>query len=161
MNISETPPEELFDLLWLEVYEKSVDVLWWQLVRLNSSLLILERILFFPFDLFETNPHHFWRLIENALFESCVITIWRIAIDTDSQVLTISKLKNEIAEHVKVEYAEQLRAALKSLAFEEKSRPSGAESKTSETTTSRTSIWIAICDQTRRNSKRTRQYLMN
>jgi hypothetical protein len=48
------------------------------------------------------------------------MTIWRIAIDTDSQVLTISKLKNEIVVHVKAEFAEQLRATLKSLAFERK-----------------------------------------
>ena len=118
MNISEVPPEELLEPSWFETYEKSADALWWQLVRLNSNLLVLERIVFFPFDLFDTGPHHFWRLIENALFESCLMVISRIAIDTDPDVLTLNKLKIEIVGHIKAEYAEPLRATLKPLAFE-------------------------------------------
>ncbi len=118
MNISEIPPQELFDPSWLPTYEKSIDALWWQFVRLNSSLLVLGRVLYFPLDLFEPNSHHFWRLVEHALLESCVMIIWRTTVDTHPDVLTLNKLKNKIMTQVKPEHITQLRSALKQLAVE-------------------------------------------
>ena len=44
MKLSEMRPEELLNPNWLNDYNKSIDVIWHKLVRLNSNLLILERI---------------------------------------------------------------------------------------------------------------------
>lgn len=120
MKLSEICPEDLINPNWLDEYNKSINVVWRKLVRLNSNLLILSKIISFPFKLFDVNPPQFWRLVENALFDSCVLLIWQTCVDTDPQVLTIRKLKNQIFEHAINEKLSLLGKEFKQKAFDEK-----------------------------------------
>lgn len=101
--LSELSPHEVLEDVWLTSYEQNIEVIWQQLISLNLSIHALNKLISFPFDLFETTPQHFWKLVVKALFETCVMTIWRIAVDTDKDVLTLQKFKNQINQHVQDE----------------------------------------------------------
>lgn len=119
MNIEEMHPKDLFEPSWFVTYEQGVDVLYQQLVRLNSSIFVLEKVLPFPFDLFKPYPRLFWNLVTNALFETCVLAIWRVAVDSSDAGLTLRQLKNEVFQHFcKDEYKQHFGKVLKSAHFE-------------------------------------------
>lgn len=121
MNIREWSPEKVVEPSWLDEYNQKLDVIWWQLVRLNSNILILEEIFAFPFDLLQSEPpsRNFWNLVTDALFETSVMIIWRVAVDTRNEVLTLQMLKNEIRQHLKTEdYRKQFQEAIKKVQFE-------------------------------------------
>ena len=101
--LTESAPHEVLQDAWLASYEQNIEVMWQQLIRLNLAIRALNKLTSFPFDLFETTPQHFWKLVVTALFETCVMTLWRIAVDTDKDVLTLQKFKNEICQHVRDE----------------------------------------------------------
>jgi hypothetical protein len=115
VRIQEISPEDSLESTWLPTYEKHVDALWWELIRLNSYLLALEKIADFPFQLFLSIPfeRHFWTLVERSFFESCVLIIWRIGLDQDGDVLTLLRLKNWVMQHIKEDCRAQLRRLLR------------------------------------------------
>ena len=121
MKLQEMAPKDLIESAWLDAYEENIEALWWQLVRLNSSIFVLDKVLSFPFDLFQPSPvpRHFWNLVQNALFETCVMVIWRVAVDNRSEGLTLQQLKNKIRENLcKEDYREQFGKTLKKVDFE-------------------------------------------
>jgi hypothetical protein len=80
-----------------------MDAFWWQIVRLNSSMYVLERITEFRFDVFCEQPQHFWNLVQHALVESCTLIIWRIAVDPGPEALSLRQFKNQVFKHIHVE----------------------------------------------------------
>lgn len=119
MELREMDPKDLIEPSWFDSYEKQKNTLWWQLVLLNSQLYILERLDAFPFNLFLPSDLHFLHLVDNALFESSVMIIWRIAVDDDPDILTIQKLKGRIMKRMlKQEYRKELTEDLKKWKFE-------------------------------------------
>jgi hypothetical protein len=100
MSIQEIPPQKLILRSWWNCYEENLKVIWRQLERLNSSIFVLGKILAFRFDLFTPFDQNFWILVEGALFETCVMTIWRIGVDTRSEGLTLRQFKNCIAQNL-------------------------------------------------------------
>jgi len=122
MALREVAPEDLIESSWLKKYKQNIEALWWQLVRLNSSIFVLEKMFAFPFDLFQPPPppRHFWNLTEIALFEACVMIVWRVAVDNSfGEGLTLQQLKNEIFQHLREEnHRDQFRKALKEIGFE-------------------------------------------
>ncbi len=121
MNIREASPKDLIESSWYETYEDHVELIWEQLIRLNSSIFILENLLSFPFDLFLPGPRYFWNLVEEALFETCVMTIWRVAVDSSfEEGLTIRQLKNEILQHLNSdENREEFKRLLRKVNFDQ------------------------------------------
>ena len=117
MEIDRLSPKDIIEESWLVSYEQNVEAIWWQLVRLNSTIFVLEKILSFPFDLFHPLPatKHFWNLVENALFETCILIIWRVGVDTVyTEGLTLQQFKNQVFQHLKTdEYRIPLKKALK------------------------------------------------
>lgn len=101
--LNELSPNEILEATWLTSYEENIEVLWQQLIKLNLSIHALKKLISFPFDFFETTPQHFWKLVVNSLFETCVMTLWRVAVDTDENILTLQKFKNQICQHVQDE----------------------------------------------------------
>jgi hypothetical protein len=73
-----------------------MDRLWFDLVRLNSSIFVLEKTLSFRWDLFVIRRGHFWDLAEASLLEMCVLIIHRIAMDRNKRSLTLQRLKKEV-----------------------------------------------------------------
>ena len=106
MKIQDMPPKDVIEPSWYASYEQNIEAVWWQLVRLNSTFFVLEKILSFPFDLFQPMPgtKNFWKLVENALFETCVLIIWRVGVDNVyNEGLTLQQLKNQIFQHLRRE----------------------------------------------------------
>lgn len=84
---------------WLGTYNTELDLLWSQAVQLNSNLYLLDKIARFPFNVFMFRDHLCWNLIASALYESCLMSIWRIVIDTGSDVLALRSFKNELMQN--------------------------------------------------------------
>lgn len=119
MSIKEMPPKELILPSWWSSYEKNLQVIWRQLKRLNSSIFVLEKVLAFRFDLFTPFHQNFWTLVEGSLFETCVMTIWRIGVDSRSEGLTLGQLKNCISQNLRSEaYKIEFHKHVKEIQFE-------------------------------------------
>jgi hypothetical protein len=81
----------------------------------------LEKITAFRFDLFGDYSRNFWELSEQALFESSIMVIWRVAVDSHSDGLTLQKLKKQILQNLKDDgLKREFRRLLKEIQFEEK-----------------------------------------
>ena len=104
---------------WIPDYKKEIDAIWLQVVELNSNLFLLEHISKFPFKLFLVRPPTFWTLTGNALYESCVMCVWRMAVDADGDYLTAAQLKNAVLKNTVDAAAKlSLQAELKAVEFE-------------------------------------------
>lgn len=103
MSKLQSDPKDILDPSWLDSYKKQMEAFWWQIVRLNSSMYVLERIAEFRFDVFLEQPHHFWNLVRNALVESCILIIWKIAVDPGPDALGLRQFKNQVFKHIRIE----------------------------------------------------------
>ncbi len=101
VDFTKLSPDDLLNTTWLPTYKAELDALWWQIVRLNSNIFVIEKIEKFPFDLFQTLPSHFWDLTYAALYDVCVMTVWKIAIDADRRTLTLRRFKNAILANLR------------------------------------------------------------
>ncbi len=91
---------DLLDDAWLESYDQGIDLLSEQILKLNMCIYALKKITIFPFELFDPFvEHHFWKLVIDSLFETCVMTFWRIAVDENKEGLTLNQFKNQIRSH--------------------------------------------------------------
>ena len=71
-----------------------------QILKLNKSIYVLRKITAFPFKFFEqVIEQHFWELVIDSLFETSVMILWRIAVDSDKNGLTLKQFKNQISLH--------------------------------------------------------------
>lgn len=102
MDLTYVDPKDILDPDWFDTYERNVEVIWLQLVRLNSSILLLEKISKFPFDLLDPSPfpHLFWDLVQIGLVDSAILVMWRVSVDTDGEGLTLAALKNQVIAHI-------------------------------------------------------------
>jgi len=102
MDLIHIDPKDILEPDWLDTYERNVEVIWLQLVRLNSSILVLEKISKFPFDLLDPSPfpHLFWDLVQIGLVDSAILIMWRVSVDTGVEGLTLAALKNQVIEHI-------------------------------------------------------------
>ena len=91
-------PEDVIESSWFHEYEKQRTQIWNQLVNLNSSLFLLEKIESLPLSLFLTayDDRIFWQMTKIALWERCIMIIWRVAVDKDSRTLTLKNFKDNI-----------------------------------------------------------------
>lgn len=117
--LKDTLPEDAIDPAWIGTYQETIDVIWWQLVRLNSNIYALEKLLGFPFTLFVGPISHgfFWELTKNALFDSCVLIIWKVGVDTDRRGITLSKFQEELRLNIRNEYRAEFEKALDDVDF--------------------------------------------
>jgi hypothetical protein len=118
MRINGMLPKDLLLPSWLDEYERKIDLIHQQLIRLNSNTFILERIFPFRFDLFTPFHQDFWVLVEQALFESSVMIVWRVGVDSRSEGLTLQQLKNEILRNLKSDFKDEFQKLIKAASFE-------------------------------------------
>lgn len=103
---------------WIPDYKKEIHAIWLQVVELNSNLFLLEHISKFPFKLFVVPPQTFWALTWNALYESCVMCAWRIAVDADGDCLTADQLRDAVLKNTVDDVAKRsLQVELKAVEF--------------------------------------------
>jgi hypothetical protein len=102
--LEELSAEEILAAEFFPIYQSEMNGLWQQILEMNSSIFILEKIESFPFHIFgDKTP--FWILTKNALFERVLMIIWRISIDEDvsrkgEPHLTIPRLKRLITKNL-------------------------------------------------------------
>jgi len=118
MSVKKLPPKDLLLPSWSDEYEEKIDLIHQQLVRLNSSTFILEKLFSFRFDLFTPFNQNFWALIEQALFETCIMIVWRVGVDSHAEGLTLQQLKKEVLHNLKDDYKEEFRRLVKGANFE-------------------------------------------
>ena len=116
MELYRIQPEQLFPRSWLPTYEKEIRAIWWQLVQLNSNLLILDKIVSFPFNLLQISITPFWHFVYAGLFETSVMIIWRL-VDTNRKTLSFPNFKKELIGNMHKEYLARFERVLKSIDF--------------------------------------------
>jgi hypothetical protein len=117
---------KILDPQWYPMYKQQIDALYSQAIELNSYLFVLEKVMTFPFWLFAENETTFWTLTINSFFQAAVMCSWRVAVDSDSDFLTLRKFKNDLIQHVVDPKAEAiLRAELKKIHFDLKLKTVG------------------------------------
>jgi hypothetical protein len=104
----------------LEEYQRLIDFFYLeQLVPLNASMFVMEKILQFPLHLL-VNPEDtvFIQLVLNNFFQACLLTVTRLATDTGKDLYTLRHFKNWVWENVKAEYKETFQATLRQVRFD-------------------------------------------
>lgn len=109
--------EEIFEPSDLKEYKLQVSAIANELSVLNANLHILGKILSFRFDLFTTVDGLFWDFVEKALIESIILGIWKITIDPDRKVITLSKFQSYMVKNIKDNHKASLFKSLKTLNY--------------------------------------------
>lgn len=103
----------------IPTYRAEIDLLWSQAVGLNANLYLLDKLARFPFDLFLPNADLCWLLFQDAIYESCVMAIWRIVVDKKGIFLTLGGLKGYVfANALDTPEAESVKEEVAKLRFE-------------------------------------------
>ncbi|QEM69107.1 hypothetical protein FO488_13675 [Geobacter sp. FeAm09] len=116
MSLNDHQTAEIIDPAHLAAYELEVSAIANEVTNFNANLYLMEKILNFPWSLILDDYGPFWEYVEKALFDSVILSIWKLTIDTESQGLTLGQLRNKIfKDYIKAgfkgEFADKLRAA--------------------------------------------------
>ncbi len=98
-------PEEVIVDEWIDTYLKELDIIWNELVNVNASFFILDRIMQFPFHLFCPGRERptFWQVTFASIVDSVMLSLWKITQDTDGKSLTIGRWKNGVLKNLKTD----------------------------------------------------------
>jgi|GEM_PF-4778627 len=91
-----SPVSEAVKPEFLEQYEVELAPIWDQVVRLNTNVFLMEKILNFPFVEEVAIEPTFWQYVLEALFDSSVLISWKLV--SDKKGFSILQLKNSVAE---------------------------------------------------------------
>jgi hypothetical protein len=120
VNFKAVDPSEILEPSSLQHYEESLGLIWRELVRLNSCLFVLDKLLEFPSTLFlDPGRETFLTLAKLSLFESSLLIISKLVTDPGPDVLTIRRFKNRVREQIKEEYRKSFDHHLKENRFDE------------------------------------------
>jgi hypothetical protein len=120
IRLLQREPSEVLAAAWLQEYEKRMELIHSQLVRLNGQLFVLGRIANFNWHLFVPRrpDQHFWALTSSSLYDSSVTAIYRLCVDTGSDVITVRKLRNGIASNILPQFRDEFTRLLKETEFD-------------------------------------------
>jgi len=121
MNLREVQPGGAIESSWLEEYERRMNLLWQELILLNSNLYVLEKLSKFPIHLF-TDPvrGNFLDIVAVSLSSMCAMSIWRLRLDKNRKSLTLERFKDDIREHVRSKYRQDFDTALENLKWDKR-----------------------------------------
>ncbi len=109
----------------LSEYEKKGSFFFSELVTLNTSLHIVEKLIDFPFSIFTIpSNNNFFNAIFDNFYLACILRITRLATDNKSDLETLLNFKNFVRRSVKNKYKSDFDKLLKSVKFETKIRES-------------------------------------
>lgn len=121
IDLQRIDPNDILTACWHEEYHAQKETIGQELAKLNACILVLEKVNAFPFHIFAPyrERSHFWELTAVCLFESAVLAIWKIGIDSQSSGLTLRHFKNEIFRNLQHAQARtQVSSALLVVDFE-------------------------------------------
>lgn len=103
MHLFDYSSEDIFNDEYLAIYEEELDAIWWEIIQLNTLILLLKRLTQFPFELFLLKKplQNFWDLVIGSFFDECVMIIWRIVSDENPKTITIRKVQKNVSKNLK------------------------------------------------------------
>jgi len=87
-------PESVLAADDFQEYKRRLEGVWPHLKVLNANIYLLSRLMGFPFEFLGVSPRPCWNIIQRALMDGCVLAIWRIALDSQSNGCTLLHVKN-------------------------------------------------------------------
>jgi len=112
---------EIIHPAYVDAYELEVGGIANEITNFNANLYLLEKIFNFPWDLILDDFGPFWEYVEKALFDSVILSIWKLSIDQDPQGLTLGRLRNKIVkDYIKPEFKDELIDRLKVASYDSK-----------------------------------------
>jgi hypothetical protein len=123
LDLHRISPEDAIEPAHIAFYNKGMEFIYLELVRLNVNLFILDHILVFPFDLF-TSPGRsiFFRMVFDNFFYSSLLMVTRLATDEGPDVFTLPRFKNRLRNMVRGEYRDAFDAKFRELRFDSETR---------------------------------------
>jgi len=103
--------DEVLDPEFLCYYRRSMDVFFSDLVRFNVNVFIVDRIADFPFGLLgDADGDIFFRTVVRNCFETCVLIVFNLLVDTDSNTVGLRRFLNEVSRNVKQDFKAEFEA---------------------------------------------------
>lgn len=96
----------------VQPYEAGIELIWKELLRLNSNLFILEKLLNFPSDLIIGPDEPFFVLVNVALAENSMLVITKLVTDEGEEKGSILRFKNWVVNNTRDEYRNTLKDLL-------------------------------------------------
>lgn len=118
-SLNQLDPSEILEPLSIQHYQDGLNLIWQELVRLNSSLFILRKLFDFPSDwILGPEKGTFLTLVKVSLFEHSLLTVSKLTTDTGKDLLLIRRFKNWVSKHIKEEYKKSFYRSLKENDFD-------------------------------------------
>jgi hypothetical protein len=125
VDLTELSAEEVLDtsVLSLDSYKRSMDFFYWQLVKLNVNIHIIDKVVHFPFGLF-VGPERttFFRFVRDNFFESAVLVITRLITDSGKGHYTLPRFKREVTRAIKPLYKDAFYKHLSGVNFDKRAK---------------------------------------
>lgn len=102
-------------------YEKGMEFFYLQLVHLNTTIYIVDRILKFPLRLFvEPDKTIFFNMVVRNFLDAGLLVITRLATDQGDDLYTLMRFKNRVRELVKPELVNLFDERLRKYRFDKR-----------------------------------------
>lgn len=97
MNLIKLKPEDIIEKEHYEEYRRSLEIIWWELVRLNSTIFVLEKLTYFPAKLVvQKGKEHFLNLVFKNFIDISIIIIAKIFTDPSADTHTLKWFKKQV-----------------------------------------------------------------
>lgn len=104
---------------FLDQYERELTFIWDQVVRLNTNVYLLEKIVDFPFGEEVVIEPTFWEYALEALFDSSVLISWKLV--SDKKGFSLLQFKNSVSErYIEEEEKMEFKELIKKIEFNRK-----------------------------------------
>jgi len=77
-------------------YDEMMRGIWPHMIALNTNLYLLSKIIAFPFAFLGVDPQPYWTATQRALFDGCILALWRVVLDTNPAGRTLVHVKNHL-----------------------------------------------------------------
>jgi hypothetical protein len=77
-------------------YDEMMRGIWPHIIALNTNLYLLSKIIAFPFAFLGIDPQPYWTATQRALFDGCILVLWRVVLDTNPAGRTLIHVKNQL-----------------------------------------------------------------
>lgn len=110
MEIQSMRPSDIIKPGRLGQYEVARETVWQDLVRLNTSLFIVSKLLDFPRHLFyEPNRETFFSVCIANFFDISVVIEYKLGVDKRRDVLSMEKFRNLVQAALKQDWIEEFK----------------------------------------------------
>lgn len=112
-TLNNLEPSDILVPSSVQAYEAGIELIWKELLRLNSNLFILGKLLNFPSDLIIGLDEPFFDLVNVALAENSMLVITKLVTDEGEEKGSILRFKNWVVNNTRDEYHNTLKYLLK------------------------------------------------